>query len=49
MPGTADNGGGTWTFDLASLGDVTDDRGIALVADIEPGATFQVTFTTDVA
>jgi hypothetical protein len=35
---------GAWTFALDSFGDVTDARGIALVAVLAPGSTFQVTF-----
>lgn len=34
---------GTWTFDLTVLGDTTD-LGVALVAELQPGQTFQVTF-----
>jgi hypothetical protein len=36
----------TWLFELQSFGDVTDSRGIALVAVLTPGTTFQVTFAS---
>lgn len=36
---------GTWSFSMSSFGDVADARGVALVAILDPGATFRVTFT----